>query len=88
MERASSAASSIANKGTCALTNCYGNYYDYGALPSDWTLITVPFSSLKNGVVTPFQPATISTIGFQFYTASSLAPISFDLWVDDLTFYK
>ena len=78
----------VASKGTCALTNCFGNYYNYGALPSTWTLVTVPFSSLKNGAVTPFQPATIWSIGFQFYAASSTASISFDLWIDDFSFYK
>ncbi len=79
---------STANKGTCALASCYGNYYSYGPLSSTWAQITVPFSSFKNGVVTPFQPATIWSFSFQFYTASGTAPISFDLWIDDLTLYK
>jgi hypothetical protein len=75
--------------GSCTLgTTCAGDSYTYGLLSSTtWTQISVPFTSLKGGTVSPFDPTGIWSLEFQYYSATSLAGASFDLWVDDLTFY-
>jgi hypothetical protein len=75
--------------GTCTATSCSGNYYVYpSALSSSaWTSISVPFTSLKGGTVTPFDPSGIWSLEFQYYSSTSLDGASFDLWIDDLSFY-
>jgi hypothetical protein len=72
--------------GTCTATSCAPNVYVVGTLSSEWTQIQVPFSLLTGGTVTPFQSTSIWSLEFGFY--SSLATTTtFDLWIDDLTFY-
>jgi hypothetical protein len=75
--------------GTCTATTCSGDYYVYPSSLSSttWTLISVPFTSMKGGTVTPFSPAYTWSFEFQYYSATSLAGASFDLWIDDLAFY-
>jgi hypothetical protein len=73
--------------GTCPYTSCAGNQYAAGTLSSSWTLYTVPFTYLKGGSATPFSPSTIWSLEFMFYSGTSLTSTTFDLWVDDLTFY-
>ena len=71
--------------GTCATEPCSGaSYYRSSvALPSSatWTEISIPFSSLGGGVA-PFRTDQLWDIGFQPGTAGS-----FDLWIDDVSFY-
>lgn len=77
------ATQSIENGGTCTAITCTPNSYSYGTLSStSWTQISIPFSYLKGGLVTPFKSSVIWSLEFQPYTAGS-----FDLWIDDLTFY-
>jgi hypothetical protein len=69
--------------GSCTLAtlSCAGNYAPItGLKASDWTLVTVPFSSLAGGTA-PFSVAEVWSIEFQ----SGIG--AFDLWIDDLTFY-
>jgi hypothetical protein len=75
--------------GTCTLgTTCAGDSYKYGQLSSTtWTLMRVPFTSMTGGTVTPFSPTSTWSFEFQYYSATSLAGASFDLWIDDLTFF-
>lgn len=75
--------------GTCTLgTTCSGDSYAYGLLSSTtWKQISVPFTSLKGGTVTPFDPTSTWSFEFQYYSATSLAGAAFDLWIDDLSFY-
>jgi hypothetical protein len=75
--------------GTCTLGAgvCSGNSYVIGALSSTWTLYTVPFASMTGGTATPFSPSSIWSLEFGFYSSTSLGGASFDLWIDDLTFY-
>ena len=75
--------------GTCTATTCNGNYYSYPSTLSStsWTQISVPFTSLKSGTVTPFSPTSTWSFEFYYYSETSLAGASFDLWIDDLTFY-
>jgi hypothetical protein len=75
--------------GTCTSTSCSGNYYVYpSALSSTaWTQISVPFSSLTGGTVTPFSPTSTWSLEFQYYASTSMGGAPFDLWIDDLTFY-
>ena len=71
--------------GTCATEPCSGaSYYRSAvALPSSttWTEMSIPFSSLGGGVA-PFRTDQLWDIGFQPGTAGS-----FDLWIDDVSFY-
>ena len=75
--------------GTCQLgTTCAGDSVNCGPLStSTWTQFSVPFTNLKGGTVTPFDPTGIWSLEFQYYSATSLGGASFDLWIDDLTFY-
>jgi hypothetical protein len=74
---------SIDNGGTCTTTTCTPNSYAYGTLSSSsWTLISIPFTYLKGGLVTPLKSSMLWSFEFQPYTVGS-----FDLWIDDLTFY-
>jgi hypothetical protein len=74
--------------GTCTATTCTGNSYKVGSLSSSsWAEIIVPFTSLTGGTATPFSPAGIWSLEFQYYSSTSLAGASFDLWIDDLSFY-
>jgi hypothetical protein len=78
-----SATESTTYGGQCALPtlSCAGNNAPLvGVLPNDWTLFTVPFSTLANGT-SPFNSADIWSIEFQ------PGPGVFDLWIDDLSFY-
>jgi len=73
---------SIEYGGTCTVTTCSPNYYLYSSLSfSSWTLITVPFSYFASGLKT-YNSSMIWSFEFQPYTTGS-----FDLWIDDLTFY-
>jgi hypothetical protein len=77
-----SATESTTYGGQCALAtlSCAGNTAPIvGLLPNDWTLFTVPFSTLTNGTA-PFNSADIWSIEFQ------PGPGIFDLWIDDLSF--
>jgi hypothetical protein len=73
--------------GTCPYSECAGNQYAVGTLSSSWTLYTVPFSYLTGGTYEPFDPSKIWSLEFMFYSSVALDGASFDLWVDDLTFY-
>jgi hypothetical protein len=73
--------------GTCSLTECAGNSFKVGALSSTaWTEYAVPFSGLTGGTAT-FSASAIWSLEFQYYSSTSLAGATFDLWIDDLTFY-
>jgi hypothetical protein len=64
------------------------DYYNYGQLSSTtWKQISVPFSSLTGGTVSPFSPSSTWSLEFQYYSSISLGGAIFDLWIDDLTFY-
>ncbi|HEX7508399.1 MAG TPA: carbohydrate binding domain-containing protein, partial [Polyangia bacterium] len=75
--------------GTCTVTSCSGNYYVYPSTLSStsWTQISVPFSSLTGGTVTPFSPTSTWSFEFLYFSSTSLAGAVFDLWIDDLSFY-
>jgi hypothetical protein len=73
--------------GTCPYTDCWGNQYAVGALSSSWTLYTIPFTYLTDGSTYPFDPRYIWSLEFMFYSSTLVSATSFDLWVDDLTFY-
>jgi hypothetical protein len=69
--------------GTCTLAtlSCAGNYAPIqGLQASDWTLVTVPFSSLSGGTAA-FNVGDVWSIEFQPGIGA------FDLWIDDLSFY-
>jgi hypothetical protein len=51
-----------------------------GVLPGDWTLVSIPFSSLDGGSA-PFNSSDVWSIEFQ------PGPGAFDFWIDDLSFY-
>jgi hypothetical protein len=51
-----------------------------GVLPGDWTLVSIPFSSLAGGTA-PFNSSDVWSIEFQ------PGPGTFDFWIDDLSFY-
>lgn len=73
--------------GSCPDTaDCAGNQYAAGTLSTDWKSYTVPFSYLEGGYVTPFDPSRIWSLEFMFYSYGDVST-SFDLWVDDLSFY-
>jgi hypothetical protein len=77
------ATESIEYGGTCTATTCTPNSYVYGSLSStSWTQISIPFTYLKGGLVTPLKSSVIWSLEFQPYTVGT-----FDLWIDDLTFY-
>jgi hypothetical protein len=70
--------------GTCAAASCYGNAYIFGtALSLSWTQLTLPFAYLTSGSATPFLPSSIWSIEFVPYGGGT-----FDIWIDDVTFYK
>jgi hypothetical protein len=74
--------------GTCTASTCSGNYYALSGLSSTtWKEYSVPFSYLTGGTVTPFTPSSTWSFEFQFYSKTSLAGATFDLWIDDLSFY-
>jgi hypothetical protein len=74
--------------GTCSLSSCTGNSYTVGTLSSStWALFEVPFAKMTGGTVTPLSPSSIWSLEFQYYSSTSLGGASFDLWIDDLTFY-
>jgi hypothetical protein len=73
--------------GTRSLSSCIPNRYLYGSLSSEWKQISVPFSSLKGGTVTPLNPATIATIQFEYSSDTSAPAKNSEIWVDDLSFY-
>jgi hypothetical protein len=74
--------------GTCTASKCAGDYYTLtGLSSSSWKQYQVPFSYLTGGTVTPFDPTSTWSFEFQFYSKTSLAGVSFDLWIDDLSFY-
>ena len=79
---------SIDYGGTCSATTCVGNSYHVGTLSStSWSSISVPFSSMTGGTDEPLSPSSIWSLEFQYYSSTNLAGASFDLWIDDLTFY-
>lgn len=61
-------------------------------LSTTWTLITIPFSSFMRGGwgyggFTALDTSTIYTIGFEDNTETgNLAPFTFDIWIDDISF--
>jgi Carbohydrate binding domain (family 11) len=75
--------------GTCTASTCSGNYYVYPSTLSSttWTQISIPFTYLTGGTVTPFSPSGIWSLEFQYYSSASMAGATFDLWIDDLSFY-
>jgi hypothetical protein len=69
--------------GTCAATSCYGfKSATYALSSTAWNTYSVPFSSFSPGVVTTLDRANIWSVEFQPTTTGS-----FDLWIDDVTFY-
>jgi hypothetical protein len=71
----------VTNGGTCPATlNCIANQVAISVNSSIWNDITVPFARLEGGAA-PFDPSQIWSIEFQSYVGS------FDVWVDDLSFY-
>jgi hypothetical protein len=80
--------STVANGGTCALTSCMPNLELLSSLSTSWKQFTVPFSYLTGGSVTPLKPSNLWTIEFGPYNSSGNLDTSFDIWIDDVTFYK
>jgi hypothetical protein len=69
--------------GTCTLPTltCEANFAPItGVVANDWTMVSVPFSSLAGGTAA-FSVADVWSIEFQPGIGA------FDLWIDDLTFY-
>jgi len=68
------------------------NYYPLGALSTSWKQYTLPFSYLDDGscgsTSVSFHTSTIWGFEFQPYNSSSTGTIAFDIWIDDVTFYK
>ena len=66
---------------TLATLGCVGNSAPIpGLQASDWTLVTMPFSALAGGTAA-FNAGDVWSIEFQPGIGS------FDLWIDDLSFY-
>jgi hypothetical protein len=73
--------------GTCAASACVVNGHGpFGISSTAWTEIAIPFSQLKGSEV-PFQASSIWSIEFGLYDDTGTQSGSFDLWIDDLTFY-
>jgi hypothetical protein len=70
--------------GTCSLgTACYDNFSRV-YIGTDWTQISVPFSSLASGYA-PFDKSQVTHIQFRIVGSPTTAV---DLWVDDLALYR
>lgn len=65
---------------------CYDHWGYRISLPTVWTQITVPFSSLRQdgwGLRAPFAPSHLFEVTFQIP-----ANAQFGIWIDDLTFIR
>jgi hypothetical protein len=70
---------------------CSDHRGQYCPLSADWTQCDVPFATLNQrgfGAVSPFNPSHLLAINFEDELAtSSASTLSWDVWVDDITFY-
>jgi len=77
-----SATEQVMYGGTCAATSCVGNStLILNPSASEWTQVSVLFSSLAGGTAL-FRAADVWSIEFGPALAGT-----FDFWIDDLTFF-
>jgi hypothetical protein len=77
--------------GSCDMeggADCYNFATAFRRVGATWTLVTVPFASLgpKWGWTRAFDPKKIVEI--EFSATDATASDGFDVWVDDIAFYK
>jgi hypothetical protein len=81
------ATSPVAEGGSCAAT-CYDHFKKDIVLTSSWSRYEIKWADLaQGGWGTPatFAPAALIGVNFEIVTSPGM-PVSFDFWVDDLTF--